>query len=320
MQFNKILGGVILTFFMFFSIASNIHEIPIFHNKTFFEFPPRFSVNVNALYSSEPAPMGIADYGVNSNNCGFIRHFTKVLGEGVICKAYVRASSTCSDCFTLQLNAVLTYCVNGKHYCIWTQDVAFFFGFNNTIVFIDNIWNLTCSHAKVEGVSGKGVISPSGNTCFYYYESPYYCRFTFPVKVCALMRVTTNSLGEPVIYFCYNLGKGWVNYDTVTVLTPHAKNVYYTIDGCKYTGTGNFYDIEFVLGGPGGGSSATVCCILAYFKLYYGNSTLTEINNAYNFGSDTAETVCYVVDQATTYGGSNAAQITCGYGSLCMLW
>ena len=43
---------------------------------------------------------------------------------------------------------------------------------------------------------------------------------TLPTTIYLLVNVTVNSKGEPVIYFWYNDGYGWVSYDTVTVNAP----------------------------------------------------------------------------------------------------
>ena len=296
-------------------------------------------INVYLYYSKEPAPMGVADYGVNQTTNGssvvyipFIRETTQWLG-----KVFVISLSAISSVkqpsyhysVSFQLNVVLNYEYDNKTYALWVQDVAMYNTKTHEIYFVDNIWNLTSPYASVNGVVGNGKIYKYHQMTFYAYvaSSSYpgsYVTLTLPTAIYLLVNVTTNILGQPVIYFWYNDGYGWVNYDVVTVTNViDASNVYFLVDGYNYTGSGNYYDAELVMGGPGGGSSAQMVNGTLYFQLFYWNGTaFHEIMHAYNFGSNTAETSYNVVDQA--YYNSSIeeyeAQLTPGAGSLGYLW
>ncbi|NON63349.1 thermopsin family protease, partial [Acidianus sp. DSM 29099] len=82
-------------------------------------------------------------------------------------------------------------------------------------------------------------------------------------------------------------------------------------------------DAELVLGGPGGGSEAYILYSQVYMQLQYWNgNNFQEIRNAYNFGSDTAETSTGINDGAYYYiaSGIVEAGLTAGSSSLTTLW
>ena len=296
------------------------------------------TVNVYQYYSKEPAPMGVADFGINQTTNGstvvdipFIRESTQ--WEGKVFLVSLSATSSLKQksyrySVSFQLNVVLNYEYNGNSEALWVQDVALYNTKTHEITFVDNIWNLTTSTAKVAGVSGNGKIYGYRSTTYYAYTAPSSdpgndVYLTLPTTIYLLVNVTVNSQGQPVIYFWYNDGYGWVNYDTVTVNAPSSSNVYFLVDGYNYTGDGLFYDAELIMGGPGGGSTAQMNSGTLYFQLFYWNGTaFHEIMHAFNFGSNTAETVSNVVDQA--YYNSTIeeyeAELTPGSGSLGYLW
>ncbi len=283
-------------------------------------------VNVYSSYSSEPAPMGIADYGIGPNG-PFIRTTTQFMGEVTIyqLKAY---SSFATPCVSFQLNVVLNYQYGGNTYALWIQDVAIYDSYNYTVWFLDNVWNFTSVNANVTGVVGNGEIQTFDGTEVYVYQPGLlpgnYVPLSLPASIYLLVNVSVNSLGQPVIYFWYNDGYGWINYDTVTVTNVQlASNVYFMVNGYQYTGDGHFYDAELVMGGPGGGSTAYLNSSQVFFSLSYWNGhNFQGIENAYNFGSDTDETVSNAVDTTYYYpfSGELVAGVTAGSGTLGSLW
>ncbi|EWG06599.1 MAG: thermopsin [Candidatus Aramenus sulfurataquae] len=283
-------------------------------------------VNVHSYYSSEPAPMGIADYGIGPNG-PFIRTTTQFMGEVTIYQLKAN-SSFATPCVSFQLNVVLNYQYGGNTYALWIQDVAFYDTYNYTVWFLDNVWNLTSVNANVTGVVGNGGIYTFRGTEFYAYQPGLlpgnYVPLSLPASIYLLVNVSVNSLGQPVIYFWYNDGYGWINYDTVTVTNiQFASNVYFMVNGYQYTGAGYFYDAELVMGGPGGGSTAYLYSSQVFFSLSYWNGhNFQGIENAYNFGSDTGETVSNAVDTTYYYpfSGELVAGVTAGSGTLGSLW
>ncbi|BBG23292.1 Thermopsin [Sulfuracidifex tepidarius] len=328
----RLIGSVVLMTFFLVSLSSvslvqgQGHEVISTHAQFHHPhiFPPHRghgkrkdqTVNVYSSYSSEPAPMGLADYGIGPNG-PYSRYASEVIG--VVNASNVQVYASGNDCFSIQLNAVLTYNYQGQTYALWAQDVASIN--SNNLEFIDNVWNMSSPNAGVS-VTGNGQVSSTGGISFYYYcdtntpGSP--TQFSYPLNLEMMMTLSSDSQG-PEVCFWYNEGQGWVKYDTVQVSAPSAVP-YFTIDGYNYTGSGNFYDLELDLVGPGGGSCAYVESAQVAFQLYYVNSTGThEIGNAYNFGSDTGETSNNVVDQGYQ-NGYLYAELTAGQGYLGCIW
>jgi len=123
---------------------------------------------------------------------------------------------------------------------------------------------------------------------FYYYQG-FSSILHPPFFLDLLVNVSVNSVGDPVVYFWYNVGHGFVEYDEVVVNANNSSNVYFLVNGYQYTPSGNFYDAELVM--VGDGSSAYIYNSDVYMLLLYWNgNNFQEVRNAYNFGSDTAET------------------------------
>ncbi|BAB67731.1 thermopsin [Sulfurisphaera tokodaii] len=291
-------------------------------------------VNINAFYSSEPAPMGIADYGIGPNG-PYVLTTTQFLGYINIIDLSAQTfngTQLVNNCVSFQLNAVLTYNHNGITYSLWVQNIVRFDTANNEVAFLDNIWNYTQIYANASGLSGNGqigIVYYGSHAVEYYYDwaNNYpgsFVTVTLPTTILVLVNVSVNSLGQPVINFWYNDGYGWVKYDTVVVTNVEgASNVKFMINGNEYTGWGTFYDAELVLGGAYGGLNAYVYSANIYMNLEYWNGhNFQTVENAYNFGSDTAETVQNVVVTYTDmpFNGTLVSHITTGTGSLGVLW
>ncbi|QIW22798.1 hypothetical protein EWF20_00550 [Sulfolobus sp. S-194] len=291
-------------------------------------------VNIHTFYSSEPAPMGIADYGIGPNG-PYILTTTQFLGYINILDLSAQTfngTQLVNNCVSFQLNAVLTYTHNGITYSLWVQNVIRFDTASNEVSFLDNIWNYTQVYANASGLSGNGQIGITyygSHAVEFYYDWAYnypgsFVTVTLPTTILVLVNVSVNNLGQPVINFWYNDGYGWVKYDSVTVTNVEgASNVEFMINGNEYTGWGTFYDAELVLGGAYGGLNAYVYSANIYMTLEYWNGhNFQTVENAYNFGSDTAETVQNVVVTYTDipFNGTLEGHITTGPGSLGMLW
>ena len=293
-------------------------------------------VNIQLHYKNEPAPMGIADYGISPNG-SYIRESTQWLGVVRIDHLLAYSSELASyhlDPYlvTFQLNVVLNYEYNGKTYALWVQDVADFDTQTNEITFLNNIWNFTAPFANITGVSGNGKIytvpiqynNKTYNVAFYASTATNYpgspTTLTLPTTIYLLVNATTNDKGQPVIYFWYNDGFGWINYDTVTVANVvNASNVYFLVDGYNYTGWGTYYDAELIIGGV----DSYIESGKVYFALFYWNGhNFQEVRNAYNFGGDSDETVNNAKVQAyySKANGELWAELTAGPGSLGNLW
>ncbi|MBW9141947.1 MAG: thermopsin, partial [Candidatus Aramenus sp.] len=277
-------------------------------------------VNIHSFYTGEPAPMGIADYGIGPYG-PYKTETTQLLGSVYVGYLSITSPSGNPE-VAFQLNGVLNYQYDGNVYALWVQNVVVYNTETHSATVADNVWNFTSPYANVTSLQGNGVLSTYGNQTFYSYTyttTSLVPPFTFYL----LLNVTENSAGQPVLYFWANLGSGWVNFDKVTILNAKgASNVYFLVDGDKYTGSGNMYDIELVMGGVGG--TATLTSSYVFMNLEYWNGhNFQQILNAYNFGSDTAETVenaldlPYYLNQMT---GTLQAGIEAGRGGLNSLW
>lgn len=286
--------------------------IPNRHAATQYTYGPNgFAVNPYALYSSEPAPMGIADYGVGPGGSAYTYNSSSFLGTVSIKSLSVNGSQ--GSAMTFQENVVLVFGTGSSTYAYWIQDVvavqSSYGGQTPYVEFIDNVWNMSSSNAQMTNstISGNGTVSQAGSTGFYYdiasSSLPGQLVYTpFPVTVhLRVVSAVVNS--QPVVAFQYNDGYGWVTYDNVAfkfAVNPSYDYGFY-VDGSSYNPFGTFYDAELIMGGPGGGSSTTDYLSNVNLQLEYWNgNNYQDIPNAYNFGSDTAESMTGVLPKMTS--------------------
>ena len=149
---------------------SKIAYIP---TKSLFSGSPSNQVNVFQAYSKEPAPMGIADYGVGYNNVPYSYNSTSFLGIVNISSLYTHNSSLYAPAeMTFQLNINLVFNDGSTQYVYWVQDVADLntSSGNHVISLIDNVWNLSAANANMHNstVLGNGTVANSSGTHFYY--------------------------------------------------------------------------------------------------------------------------------------------------------
>ncbi|MEM0141391.1 MAG: thermopsin family protease [Thermoplasmatales archaeon] len=287
-------------------------------------------------YLTEPAPMGIADYGLGQpTSLGYYSYnysTTKFLGiVNVSSLDTYNSSQSVTSNLSIQLNLNLAFYNNNTLFVYWIQDVAFLNSRNGSVQFIDNIWNFSSTSSSMlnSTVSGNGTIAKSGHTLFYYdlanvslpgnnvtLKAPY------AIKLQAISSVQN---GIPLILFEYDDGYGWVTYDRV--LFKFARNVdpdgNFLVDGSVTNPIGTNYDAELILGGPGNGSSTQDISSSVDMSLEYWNGhNFQEVPNAFNFGSDTAETIGNVVSQAyyDNATGTIYTNLTSGPGSLAEIY
>jgi hypothetical protein len=297
------------------------------------------TVNPYALYSSEPAPMGIADYGVSSAG-GYEYATNSSLGVAYIgslstyCPTPTSTCTASGDSMSIQLNVVLQFVANGNTYAYWIQDVALI----DTSVsgeyepyIIDNIWNFSSPTASMtSGVSGSGQIAISGSTGWYYYESvdslpgnDVY--LALPGTMNLEVNSTLNGSQQPVVDFAYNDGYGWTTYDVVTFsgVSGLTSMKGFLVDGLQANPAGLYYDAELILGGPGGSTQTEDQGSDVRLQLEYLNGhNYQMITTAYDFGSDTAEGISNALLGAYYYSnnGSLFSDVQAGSGSLAKLY
>ena len=293
---------------------------------------PSNSVDVNNLNFVEPAPMGIADYGIGNNNVAYSYNTSSFLGIINITSLQTHNSSlNCSNQMGFQLNVNLAFCDGTTEYVYWVQNVISLntTSSNQLISFIDNIWNMSSSSAGMHksSISGNGIVANSSGTSFYYSCANSSCPgnskiITYPTYIKLKVDSITTSNNQPEVKFLYNDGQGWITYDSVIFkfVTQLSSNLGFVVDGHQYEPDGySFYNAALILGGPGDGSQTTDVSSNVHLQLEFWNGhNFQQIISAYNFGSDTAEGIQNVVStaEACNSNGTLFASVTSGSGSL----
>ncbi len=299
------------------------HEATIFNH-----------VNPYSIYSKEPAPMGIADYGLGYNDEPYVYNTSSF--EGILnissLNAYSSANST--NEISIQLNLILEFYNLNRQYVYFVQDAALFStgasSSGHYIQILDNLWNESASNAIMYNstVSGNGTIgtSSAGN---YYYDIASSSfpgndiLTSYPLLLKFRVLATTNQTGEPELFLEYNDSYGWINYDTIVFKFARDVSNYFgfVVNGYNYTPYGNFYDAELVLGGPGNGAEVEDLGATIVMQLEFWNGhNYQRIKNAYNFGSDTAETISNISDSYYSEMGICGSDLVNGNGILKQLY
>ncbi len=268
-------------------------------------------INPTGGYSSEPAPMGIADFGVTSGGTAYTYGTPAFLGKYAwTAENYGGSGSQ----FTVQLNVVLRFVDSGTTYAFWIQDVAepIDDGSNTlSMSYIDNVWSFSSSSFTLTSsdISGNGTVASAGSSGNYYYDVAAgslpgeSTTIPAPGSFELLVRSYTSTGGEPEVSFEYadpGTAGHFVTYDNVVFkfATAVSSDNGFTVDGTQYTplGTPLTYSAELDQGGPGGGASTTIAnATKADMSIYWFNGDNFESTpGAWNFGGDTGETVSNV--------------------------
>gem|GEM_PF-2571028 len=254
---------------------------------------------VKPLYTTGPAPMGIAYYGTSNNNT-FITNTTSY--EAELNLSSFNASypgdigNGMPNSVSIQLNTVLSNVTlfGNDSYVFWTQNVVEFNG--NSLQFIDNIWNFSNSYFEM---SMNSMLKHNGtlSTQYYYSIGPSF-NITYPFSLKFYNNATIEN-NDDAMYFNYSLSTGGKvysgSYDRVIFSSNSSKtiaNPHFEVNGRQYTPTTFIpYDAELIFGGPGGGANTIINNISGYDTLLYlSNGVYKPINSSYNVGSETGET------------------------------
>jgi hypothetical protein len=263
------------------------------------------TVNPTALYNAEPAPMGIGDFGVGQSGHPYTYNTTEFLGNFSWKTLTIDDSGNTE--FTDQLNVVLQFTQGATTYAYWIQDVAFMDSSTGDLGFENNIWNFSSPSYCLSNsdLSGNGTVYPVSGCEGYYAVSPTTqpggsLTMPSPGDFSLLVRSYTAAGGLPGVAFEYwdGVTSYEVTYDNV--VWPWATAVTsdrgFYVDGNATAPSGNFYDAELTLGGPGGGAATIAQSTTdASSRLFYWNGHNLEAPRAvWNFGSDTAEAISNV--------------------------
>jgi hypothetical protein len=262
-------------------------------------------VNPTAIYHSEPAPMGIGDFGVGAGGHAYTYNTSQFLGN--LSWRTLNLQKGGDAWFTDQLNVVLQFVQGGTNYAYWIQDVAFMNSSTGELDFENNIWNFTTSSycLSSSALSGNGTVYPiSGCEGYYAVDAtsqPGADEFMpSPGDFSLLVRSYLSVGGLPEVAFEYwdGVTSYEVTYDNVVWPWATAvsldRNFY--VDGNTTAPSGNFYDAELSIGGPGNGAATVAQSVTnASSRLFYWNDHNFEApRSVWNFGSDTAEAISNV--------------------------
>ena len=275
--------------------------------------PVPASGNFYVLYL--PAPVGIADYGLELGGGSvkpYVEKFYWVMGIAVIYDYSVPRSYNYTS--SLQLNTVLQ--VNSLYGSeqLWLQDVVQMKGKGSgaTYRYVDNIWNFTSTSANVSQglVEGSGAVyvDEKNHQTYYATVTPYFTS-SLPLELILVINVTTVPNGV-LVRFGYINSSNYelVWYDNVTVKVPGIKSAYLLVDGYNATGSGNAYDTELVFGGMCCGEQTYFAKMNATLQLVYYNGNYFLPRAVLPFGLDTAEGVY----DLQTGSGNGAYDVTVG--------
>ena len=275
-------------------------------------------------YSTSPAPMGLATYGVQ-NTTGTPQAYTILTSswEGTMTIHDVNtflldndgaiSSNGAANTFGIQLNAVTsdTTLQATSTYSFWTQNVLYFnFPYPGYVTLLDNVWNFSSPAFELSPgtiYAGNGsAIYPT----FYYAFGPTFA-YTLPLTIHLYLNSstthdTTSGYGYTTVRFGFSLVNANTRtteasgiYDTVLFnsSTPYAQVPAspFLVDGSQLTPTGFIpYDAEIMLGGPGGGTTTSVYGFAGSASLRYWDATqhlYLYPPSAWNVASETGETV-----------------------------
>ncbi|HEV2390227.1 MAG TPA: thermopsin family protease, partial [Nitrososphaerales archaeon] len=125
-------------------------------------------IDINLAYHQEPAPMGIADYGIGP--AGPYSYATNSSLGSVDIVSLSTQNSSGYPVMSMQLNVNLKFSEGSRQFVYWVQDVADVDTSSNAIIFVDNIWNSSAPSAAMSdaGVQGSGTVAQFGSSYFYY--------------------------------------------------------------------------------------------------------------------------------------------------------
>jgi Thermopsin len=288
-------------------------------------------------HSGEPAPMGIADFGVTGVGAGSHAYeyaTSSFLGTAAVdsMNLAIGSGATPDTLVAFELNAVIVLRLGGQNYSYWIQNGLHV---NTTTdeytIGGAYVWNFSSpgAHFSSSEVRGNASSVLSGDT---YYFIPTGCTFpgecstiAFPATLEGRINLTESG-GFPALTYAYNLGSGWVTYDTVSFLhMADAALEGFVVNGFAPTpyATQLYYDAEWDWVGAGGGSSGKDRGSDLDLSLQFWNGhNYQAVPSAWDFGGDTGESSYNVTDSldVSDAAGSPYAHLASGSGTLGVLY
>jgi Thermopsin len=298
--------------------------------------PVEIGVNPLRGGSQGPAPMGLADYGVNSSLVPY--SYNTTLFEGVASIQKLSAESPSGPELSFQLNAYLrlneTASSNSSSLNYWIQnalEIRIGTGAGGDGYYPElNVWNASAANSTLNAASieGNGSFVPSQSSGLVFDSCAEGCEYRSGLHLPGNLSLRLESFelnGVPTLGFDYSIGVRWIRYDTVSFPEAgrmHLRDWGFYVSGATYNAWNLFEDVEWVYGGPEGGQTATDTGSLVNFTLLFWNGHNLQAPQAtWNFGSDSGESVSNVtVVGSTSAGGIPDCRLTGGAGSLAIAY
>ena len=257
-------------------------------------------VNIYSFHQSLPAPVGITDYGV-LNASGVLYPYKILYNEAIgfadiySLQAYNSSPPAGVSPYgaSLQQNVVLQVNTTEGNYEYWLQNVPNFWTNNDTMYFVDNVWNLSASTSYLtnQTITGNGYVSYCGNDAFYGYATSTQ-RYALPLTLYLVTNYNYSQNAVTVSFgYAFSANSPITWYDNVTIHDSNITAASLVVDGYETTPRGIFYDSELVFGGEGNGEQTYFtrmnATLLMWYVLPNGSKVLPPA--IYGFGSDTAE-------------------------------
>ncbi len=286
--------------------------------------PAAGAVNPYRAATTEPAAMGVADYGIDGSGAPYNYSTSEFVGEVQLGSVEVDSTGGAGRLLGIQLNVVLTIGPSAHPYVYWVRFAPWVNASDDVLTLQNEVFNLTTSAtANPSPISGRGSIN-TAESDQYQYTPP--CSSSYPGN-CATLKLPTglqlravseDAGGLPGIEIAYDLGAGWISEDNISFpslrgLPDHD----FVVNGSVYTPTGLYYDAELVVGGPYHGYVQTDngSRILLTLEEFNGHD-LQAVPNAWDFGADSSNTFDNATATASTEGGLPADQVGGGGGTL----
>ncbi|MCI4360509.1 MAG: thermopsin, partial [Thermoplasmata archaeon] len=286
-------------------------------------------------YSHEPAPMGIADFGVTgaqSTATAYEYSTSSFEGRATVSSMDVSITGSSSKVTAFELNEILVLRLNGVNFTYWIQNgLHVDAGSREYTIGGAYVWNFSAPGAHLSAGELRGNASSVLVSDTYYFIpgcggfAGQCTTLSWPATLMGRV-LTSTSGGVPYVEYQYDLGSGWVTYDNVSFLhMAGATDTGFVVDGYQPTPIGStlFYDAEWDWVGAGGGSSSVVKTSDLDLSLYYWNGeNFQAVPSAWNFGGDTGETTSNVTEVRGQQGSDLApsAHVTNGPGTLGVLY
>jgi hypothetical protein len=281
-------------------------------------------VNPLRYERNEPAPMGVADYGVTGAGQSYNYTTDEVVGTAQIDGLDASASTGAGRLLGIQLNAVLSLGPSAHSYTYWVRFAPWVNSSTDVLTLQNEVFNLSStSTSNPSPISGRGSIN-FAEADQYQYTPP--CTPSYPGNCAALSLPATLGLeaesgdpgGVPSLTISYSLGGAWYSEDAISFPSlAGLPDRGFVVNGSAYTPVGNFFDAELSLGGPYAGYVQTNRGSSVRLSLEEWNGhNLQAVPNAWDFGADSSNSIQNASVSASSVNGLPADEVGTGSGSL----